>query len=269
MNRDNRHKGFKPRFSKGGRPARDSADFVAGYHPVREFIIKNPSRVSKLLVSTRSSGLDEVISLAKANGVPFHFVPPEKLREIAGRSENILALVSGTPLLSMDELKSKAASLGDKGMFVILDEITDTHNLGAIIRSAVCFGAAGVVIQKWRAATLTGAVHTASAGAVSHIDIYSVPNVKHAIGALKDLDYFAVGTASDGAATMEGFVFPAKLAVVIGSEESGIRKTVAELCDAVVSIPQNKSIASLNASVAAGIVLYSARRDKNKKTVQL
>jgi len=259
MNRDKRHKVFKPQFSKDRKPARDSADFVAGYHPVREFIIKNPARVSKLLVSTRSSGLDEIISLAKANGVPFHFVPPEKLREIAGRSENILALVSGTPLLGMDELKDKAAAL-DKGLFVILDEITDTHNLGAIIRSAVCFGADGVVIQKWRAATLTGAVHTASAGAVSHIDVYSVPNVKNAISALKDLEYFAVGTASEGAKTMEGFVFPEKLAVVIGSEESGIRKTVAELCDEVVAIPQNKSIASLNASVAAGIILYAARR---------
>lgn len=260
MNRDKRHKVFNPRLPRDRKPARDSADFVAGYHPVREFIIKNPSRVSKILVSTRSSGLDEIISLAKANGVPFHFVPPEKLREIAGRSENILALVSGAPLLGMDELKAKSVTLGKKGLFVILDEITDTHNLGAIIRSAVCFGADGVVIQKWRAATLTGAVHTASAGAVSHIDVYSVPNVKHAISALKDLEYFAVGTASEGAKTMEGFVFPEKLAVVIGSEENGIRKTVAELCDAVVAIPQNKSIASLNASVAAGIILHAARR---------
>lgn len=260
MNRDKRQNGGKRRFRQESKPPRDSSDFVAGYHPTREFLIKNPARVSKILVSHRSSGLDEIIALAKANGVPFHFAPPEKLREIAGRGENIIALVSNTPLLGMDELREKASRLGDSGLFVILDEITDTHNLGAIIRSAVCFGANGVIIQKWRAATLTGAVHTSSAGAVSHIDVFSVPNVKHAITALKELSYFAVGSSSEGQTTLEGFSFSGKLAVVIGSEESGIKKTVAELCDAIVAIPQNKSISSLNASVAAGIILYAARR---------
>ncbi|MDI6756671.1 MAG: 23S rRNA (guanosine(2251)-2'-O)-methyltransferase RlmB [Endomicrobiia bacterium] len=264
MNRDNRRNDGKKRFARENKPARDASDFIAGYHPTREFLIKNPSRVSKILVSHRSSGLDEIIGIAKANGIPFHFAPPEKLKEITGRGENIVALVSNTPLLGMDELREKAARLGNSGLFVILDEITDTHNLGAIIRSAVCFGANGVIIQKWRAATLTAAVHTSSAGAVSHIDVFSVPNVKHAITALKELSYFAVGSSSEGNTNIESFSFPGKLAVVIGSEESGIRKTVSELCDTIISIPQNKSIASLNASVAAGIILYAAHKRSHK-----
>ena len=250
----------------------ETSNYISGYHPVKEQILKSPTSISKILISRNSQIPSDIIPLAKEKHIPFHFVPKEKIRFLTSGNENIAALVSHAPLLNISDLTREANNLSAAGLFVILDEIQDPHNLGAIIRSAVCFGANGIVIQKWRSATLTDTVYKTSAGAVPYIKIFSIPNIKQAITALKELGYLVAGSSSslggEAAVTIEDFSYPSRMALVIGKEETGLRKTVAEMCDVIIKIPQaGGAISSLNASVAAGILIYKFFAAEQKKKV--
>jgi 23S rRNA (guanosine2251-2'-O)-methyltransferase len=155
-----------------------------------------------------------------------------------------------------------AASRGENPLIVICDELTDPHNLGAILRSAECAGAHGVIIPKRRSVGLTATVATASAGAVEHMKVARVTNINAAISDLKEHGVWVFGTAAEGSIPMYKADLSGGTAIVIGNEGDGISPLVRKNCDVMVNIPMKGKITSLNASAAAAILLYEAVRQR-------
>ena len=155
-----------------------------------------------------------------------------------------------------------AEARGEKPLLVVCDEISDPHNLGAIIRTAECAGAHGVVIPKRRSAGLTAVVAKSSAGAVSYMPVARVPNIPALLKDLKKQGIWVFGAAAEGTVSLYGADFKNAAAIVIGSEGDGMTRLVRENCDFLVSIPMTGRISSLNASAAAAILLYEALRQR-------
>lgn len=237
------------------------ADIISGRNAVRETLKAGQTTVNKIYVSftSRGSSVEDIIALAKEMKVPVHHVPPEKTDALSpGNNQGIVAEVSTAEYLDLDALWEKVKDLPTP-LLVVLDGIEDPHNLGAIIRNAVVFGAVGVVIGKWRCAAVTDTVTRTSAGASEHIPIARVTNIGEAVNRLKELNVWVIGTDQDGTPlAAQQFAYP--LAIVIGSEGEGMHRLVKERCDAVVAIPQTSSISSLNASCASAVVLYEIYR---------
>ena len=160
------------------------------------------------------------------------------------------------------EILQSAADRGEAPLLVVCDEISDPHNLGAILRTAECAGAHGVIIPKRRSAGLTAIVAKTSAGAVSYIPVARVPNIPALLKDLKKQGVWVFGTAADGNTTLYNADLKGPAAIVIGSEGAGMTRLAAENCDFLVSIPMKGKISSLNASAAAAILLYEAVRQR-------
>ena len=163
----------------------------------------------------------------------------------------------------MESILSAAAEKGEPPLLVVCDEISDPHNLGAILRTAECAGAHGVIIPKRRSAGLTAVVAKTSAGAVSYIPVARVANIPSLLKDLKKQGVWVFGTAADGTADLYTADLKGPAAIVIGSEGSGMTRLVSENCDFLVSIPMKGRISSLNASAAAAILLYEAVRQRS------
>ena len=176
---------------------------------------------------------------------------------IEGRNAVIEALRSGTAIDKIYLAK------GENPLLVVCDEISDPHNLGAILRTAECAGAHGVIIPKRRSAGLTAIVAKTSAGAVSYMPVARVANIPSLLKDLKKQGVWVFGTAADGNTTLYNADLKGPAAIVIGSEGSGMSRLVAENCDFLVSIPMKGKITSLNASAAAAILLYEAVRQRS------
>jgi 23S rRNA (guanosine2251-2'-O)-methyltransferase len=239
------------------------SEYVTGRNPVIELLKAGVKTVNKLLISRQAHGapIKEIIKLARDLKIPVHNVPPEKFDSLGVEdTQGVAAEVSTAVYLELDELWDKIKGL-EKPLITVLDGIEDPHNLGAIIRNAVVFGADGVVIGKWRSAGLNETVSRTSAGAVEHINIARVTNIAESISWLKKQGVWVVGAEVGGKPVNEDkFQFP--LAVVIGSEGEGLHRLVKERCDYLVSIPQTNKISSLNASCAAAVVLYEIFKQK-------
>ena len=162
----------------------------------------------------------------------------------------------------MEALLEAAAAKGDAPLLVVCDEISDPHNLGAILRTAECAGAHGVIIPKRRSAGLTSIVAKTSAGAVSYMSVARVANIPSLLKDLKKQGIWVFGTAADGNTTLYNADLKGPAAIGIGSEGSGMGRLVSESCDFLVSIPMKGKISSLNASAAAAILLYEAVRQR-------
>ena len=193
-----------------------------------------------------------VIALAAAHA---YFTLDDILEEAASRGEAPLIVIC-------DELLQSAADRGEAPLLVVCDEISDPHNLGAILRTAECAGAHGVIIPKRRSAGLTAIVAKTSAGAVSYIPVARVPNIPALLKDLKKQGVWVFGTAADGNTTLYNADLKGPAAIVIGSEGTGMTRLAAENCDFLVSIPMKGKISSLNASAAAAILLYEAVRQR-------
>ena len=162
----------------------------------------------------------------------------------------------------MENILADAAAKGEQPLLVVCDEISDPHNLGAIIRTAYCAGAHGVIIPKRRSAGLTSIVAKTSAGAVSHMKVARVPNIPALLKDLKKQGIWVFGTAADGATGLYQADLKGPAAIVIGSEGDGMTRLAAENCDFLVSIPMKGDLNSLNASASAAILLYEAVRQR-------
>lgn len=234
------------------------SELIVGRNPVREALRTGKQTINKVLISRQAHGsaLTEIIRLAKEKKIPLHFVPPERL-DATGTEHNqgVAAEVSSISYLELDELWEQLKGT-TRLLLVVLDGIEDPHNLGAIIRNAVAFGASGIIMGKWRAAGLTETVTRTSAGAVEHIPIARVTNIAQSLRKLKEYGVWVIG-AEAGNKEITGEKFPFPLAVVIGSEGQGLHRVVKESCDELVSIPQTARISSLNASCAAAVILYA------------
>ena len=176
--------------------------------------------------------------------------------------QGVIALTAVREYASVEEILADAAAKDEKPLIVVCDEISDPHNLGAIIRTAYCAGAHGVIIPKRRSAGLTAIVAKTSAGAVSYMPVARVPNIPALLKDLKKQGVWVFGTAADGNTTLYQADLKGPAAIVIGSEGTGMTRLAAENCDFLVSIPMKGDLNSLNASASAAILLYEAVRQR-------
>ena len=184
---------------------------------------------------------------------------------VTGAHQGVIASVAVKEYCSVQDILDNARSRGEAPLIVICDEVSDGHNLGAIIRTAECVGAHGVVIPKRRSAALTAVVAKTSAGAAEYMPVARVPNLTAAIRELKDAGVWVYGTAADAGSELWKTDLSGPMALVIGSEGDGMGRLVAENCDFTLSIPMKGHISSLNASASAAIVLYEALRQRTEK----
>ena len=232
---------------------------VSGRNAVRE-TLKSGRNINKLYISeNHDSGLVNIIKMAKSKGISIQKTNRHKLDSIAGNPhhQGVIALCSPVETVSLRELTDKLNKKEGKPLVVILDNITDPHNAGAIIRSAYCAGADGVIMQNRRSASIGEGMYKSSAGALEYIDICEVSNISQTIDALKKEGLFVVGLDMDGENYYD-IDYDMPLAIVVGAEGKGLGRLVKEKCDFISSIPLKNSFDSLNASVAAGIVLFEA-----------
>ena len=176
--------------------------------------------------------------------------------------QGVIALAAVREYVSVESILQAARDKGEAPLLVVCDEISDPHNLGAIIRTAECAGAHGVVIPKRRSAGLTAVVAKTSAGAVAHVPVARVPNIPALLKDLKKQGVWVFGTAADGTTALYDADLKGPAAIVIGSEGDGMTRLAAENCDFLVSIPMRGKLNSLNASAAAAILLYEAVRQR-------
>lgn len=179
--------------------------------------------------------------------------------------QGVIALAAAREYATLDDLLENAASKGEAPLLVICDELTDPHNLGAILRSAECVGAHGVIIPKRRSVGLTATVAKASAGAVEYMPVARVTNINAAIADLKEKGVWIFGTAAEGSIPMYQADLTIPAAIVVGNEGSGMSPLVRKNCDVTVHIPMKGNISSLNASCAASVLLYEALRQRLQK----
>ena len=176
--------------------------------------------------------------------------------------QGVIALTAVREYASVEEILADAAAKDEKPLIVVCDEISDPHNLGAIIRTAYCAGAHGVIIPKRRSAGLTSVVAKTSAGAVSHMKVARVPNIPSLLKDLQKQGLWVFGTAANGTTGLYDADLKDPAAIVIGSEGDGMTRLAAETCDFLVSIPMKGNLNSLNASASAAILLYEAVRQR-------
>jgi 23S rRNA (guanosine2251-2'-O)-methyltransferase len=235
---------------------------IYGINPVLEAL--RARRVKELRVSERAGGrVIEAITAADRDGVSIRRVTPGELDRLThgGVHQGIAA-----DLIPVDDYDVADLVRGarDTPLIVVLDGIEDPHNVGAILRTADAAGADGVIRQSRRAAPLDGAAAKASAGAVSHVKIANVVNIARALEELKDNGIWTVGLAGDSAKRLDQVDLTIPTALVLGAEGSGLRRLVRDRCDWLASIPMRGHVQSLNVSVAAGIALFEAVRQRGR-----
>lgn len=205
----------------------------------------------------------QIIALAKERRIPIKEVSTAKLDAIGGGShQGVAAIASVHAYAELEDLFRLAQEREEQPFFVLCDELEDPHNLGAVIRTAEAAGAHGVIIPKRRTAGLTPAVYKASAGAVEYLPVARVPNLTAAIQELKSRGVW-IYAADMGGQEWHEVDYTGAIALVVGSEGRGVSRLVKEQCDYIVSMPMKGKVNSLNASVAAGILMYEAARQRN------
>lgn len=234
-------------------------DVIVGRNPVSE-AIRSSRAIDKILVSrgSRTGAVVGILARAKQKQIPVKEVDPKKLDFLSGGAnhQGIIAFAAVKEYSTVDDIFALAEQRGENPFVIVLDRIEDPHNLGAIIRTAECTGAHGIIIPKRRSAALSYSVGKASAGAVEYVPVARVTNIAGAIDELKQRGLWVFGADMDGTDYSEcGFDCP--LALVIGNEGKGIGRLIREKCDAIVSLPMKGRINSLNASVAAGVLMYA------------
>ena len=242
----------------------DPEQIVCGRNPIRE-ALRAGRPIEKLLAASELSGsAREIVKMAKDAGAVVQIVDRARLDQIYPAHQGLLAYVAAVKYSSVDEMLALAKEKGEDPFLILLDGITDPHNLGAIIRSAECAGAHGVIIPERRASGLTATVAKAAAGALESMKIARVTNLNRTIDELKEKGIWIIGTAMDGENAFEAdLTGPA--ALVIGSEGEGISRLTMEKCDRRLTLPMKGKIESLNASVAAGILMYAVLRARESK----
>jgi 23S rRNA (guanosine2251-2'-O)-methyltransferase len=234
---------------------------IYGRNPVKELLSDPHSGIDEILVSKdgKREGVSDIFMLAKESGIRVTLLPRDAITRIAGTTshQGVAARISEFEYSGVDDILHRAGEKREKLLLVILDHIEDPQNLGAIIRTVNVLGGHGVVIPKDRAAAVTPSVVKASAGAVNHVLVSRVVNLSNVIGELKKKGVWIVG--SDPAAFRHLFqedLGKLDIALLIGSEGRGLSQKLKKHCDFLVSIPQAGNVASLNASVSAGILIY-------------
>jgi len=236
---------------------------IYGINPVLEAL--RAGRVKEVRVGDRADDrLKRLLALAAERGVRVRHVPADALERESRRGvhQGVVAEVDTAADYSVDEIVRGASGAP---LVVVLDGIEDPHNLGAILRTADAAGVDGVVIQSRRSAARDGVAAKASAGALAHVKIAEVVNIARAVEELKEAGVWTVGLAGEATESYDAIDYALPTALVLGAEGTGLRRLVRERCDRLASIPMRGHISSLNVSVAAGIVLFEAVRQRGGK----
>jgi len=234
---------------------------IYGINPVIEAL--RGGRVREVRVAVRSSERhQQLLALAREAGVPVRTIASDEVERESkgGVHQGVVATVDATKEYTVDEL---ARGTDGPPLIVVLDGIEDPHNLGAILRTVDAAGAHGVVIQNRRSAALAGVAAKASAGALSHVRIAEVVNIARAVEELKGLGVWSVGLAGESETRYDSVDMTGPTAIVVGAEGTGLRRLVRESCDFLASIPMRGHVSSLNVSVAAGVALFEAVRQRS------
>ena len=233
------------------------SNLLVGRNPIRE-ALRADRDIEKLLVARGEliGSAREIVAIAREKKIVVQEVARERLDQMAPNHQGLIAVASAYAYKTVDDMLALAKERGEAPLLVILDGVTDPHNLGAIIRSAECAGAHGVIIPERRAVGLTPSAVKASAGAVEYLPVAKEVNLTRTIERLKKEGIWVYGAAMNGE-DYRKVNFSGPAAIVIGSEGEGMSRLVAESCDKIVSLPMKGHIDSLNASVAAGILLYA------------
>ena len=248
-------------------PARELAeDMIEGRNALTE-ALKSGRTIDKVFVAEGETdkALARLAAQAKEAGAVVVPTDRRKLDQMSptGAHQGVMAQVAAHEYATLEDILQRAADRGEAPLLVLCDELSDPHNLGAILRTAECAGAHGVVIPKRRSVGLTAVVSKTSAGAVEYMPVARVGNMAAAIRELKENGVWIFGTAADGNTDLYHADLKGPAAIVIGNEGQGMSRLVAESCDFRVSIPMKGRISSLNASAAAAILLYEAVRQRN------
>ncbi|MBU4055291.1 MAG: 23S rRNA (guanosine(2251)-2'-O)-methyltransferase RlmB [Proteobacteria bacterium] len=240
-------------------------EILYGIHPVFEAVQSGRRRIFELFMAEGrdSQRNDALLSLALEKKIPVKTISPGEIRSLSQseKHQNVAARVSSYPYAPLD-LEGRDSQTKPT-LFLILDQIQDPQNLGAILRTALCAGANHVIVPKDRSAGATPAVSRASAGALEHIRLSLVTNLVNTIKEMKENDLWVFGLDRDGRTPVYGMDLTVPTALVIGGEGKGIRPLIKKACDELIFIPQVALFNSLNASAAGAVVLYEAFRQRN------
>ena len=246
-------------------PSGEADGIIEGRNAVTE-ALRAGTPIDKIYLARgeTDAALGHIASTARSKGV---VVVECDRRKLDGMSrthshQGVIALAAVREYASVDDILEAARAKGEPPLIVVCDELSDPHNLGAVIRTAECAGAHGVIIPKRRSAALTAVVAKTSAGAVSHVPVARVANLPALLKELKEAGVWVFGTAADGDRLLYDADLKGPAAIVIGSEGDGMTRLAAENCDFLVSIPMRGKLNSLNASAAAAILLYEAVRQR-------
>jgi len=242
----------------------DGLEVVAGRNPVTE-ALNGDREVERVFIAEGAEGsISKIVAIAREQGVIVDYVPKERIDAMAPgvKHQGVVAKVSEYKYSEMEDVFARAEESGEDPFIILLDEIEDPHNLGAIIRTAECVGAHGVVVTKRRSSSLTQTVALAAAGAIERVPVVQVTNLARTIDELKEKGLWI------GAADMDGEVYynanlTGPIGLVIGNEGKGVGRLVKEKCDFVLSVPMKGTINSLNASNAAAVLMYGIRRQRD------
>jgi 23S rRNA (guanosine2251-2'-O)-methyltransferase len=243
---------------------------LAGIHAVREALLSGQP-LDRIVIARGRHGerIEEIVRLARERGVPVRFEERAQLERLAagGRHQGVVALAAAKEVADFEDLAARAASDSARhGLLLLLDGIEDPHNLGAILRSALAAGVHGVILPERRAAGLTDAVARAAAGALAHLPVARVKNLNRAMERLKEAGFWLIGLDERASQPHTSADYTGRVALVLGSEGAGLHELVRKNCDFLVAIPTSGPIRSLNVSVAAGIVLFEAVRQRRARS---
>lgn len=241
--------------------------YIYGRHPIIEQLNREPVKVDKLYIRDTIAGgpAQEIIRLASEHRIPVQRVPGRKLSELVGavNDQGFVALITPVQYEDLDEWLETIDS-ATKPLALILDEIEDPHNFGAMLRTAAAVGAAGVLVPKHRQAPVNATVVKTSAGTAGMVPIVRVVNINSAIRDLQSAGFWVCGLDQEAESTVWEHKFDTATALVVGSEGKGIREKTLELCDFKLRLPMEPGVESLNASVSAALVMYEWRRQQAK-----
>ncbi|MFC5653004.1 23S rRNA (guanosine(2251)-2'-O)-methyltransferase RlmB [Paenibacillus solisilvae] len=247
----------------------ESQEWIAGKHPVME-AIRSGREINKLWIAEQAQkNAAPIVAEAKKAGIIVQFADKRKLDQMVGgvNHQGVVAQAAAYRYYEIDEILEDARKNGEMPFLLLLDEIEDPHNLGSILRTAECTGVHGVIIPKRRSASLTATVSKISAGAVEYVPVARITNMAQTIDKLKEAGIWIAG--ADVGASQDMFVsktsFDMPLAIVIGNESKGIGRLIKEKCDFLIKLPMNGRLNSLNASVAAGVLMYEVVRQRQSR----
>ena len=243
----------------------ENSNIICGRNPVLE-ALRSGREIDRLLVAHGMGGgsVTAIIAKCRAKGILIKEISPQKLDYYCGGAnhQGVAVMFASQEYATVEDMFALAETRGEKPFLIICDEIEDPHNLGAIIRTAEATGVHGVIIPERRSASLNATVAKAACGALEYVPVARVTNIANTIDALKQRGVWVFGADMDG----DDYTrtdFDAPCALVIGNEGKGIGALTAKKCDAVISLPMHGKINSLNASVAAGILMYEVVRSRN------